>query len=122
MIIIQTYWYLEDHIVLNYFKKSHMLLKYQTISHLDRASSFILQQDKVCCKQKDSFPIFHLVNCKNKCVFHPWHYLTQIQFFTVMLCTALQITVNCQVKKKKSEFYVAVESILIYLIHINSSV
>lgn len=57
MIIIQTYWYLEDHIVLNYFKKSHMLLKYQTISHLDRASSFILQQDKVCCKQKDSFPI-----------------------------------------------------------------
>lgn len=121
MIIIQTYWYLEDHIVLNYFKKSHMLLKYQTISHLDRASSFILQQDKVCCKQKDSFPISGKLQ-KQMCVPSMALFDTNSIFYCYAICTALQITVNCQVKKKKSEFYVSVESIFIYLIHINSSV
>lgn len=69
-----------------------------------RAPSFIQQQDKVHCKQNDRFPITHMKNCKNDCVFHQWYYSTQIQFFTVMLCIALQIIMNCQVKKKNQNF------------------
>lgn len=102
-----------------------MLLKYQTISqqyHLEHHHSFCNRQSTLQTKGLFSNILSGKLQ-KQMCVPSMALFNTNSIFYCyyAMLCKLYSV-VNCQMKKKKSEIYVAVESIFIYLIHINSSV